>query len=444
MRFHVRIPRFGGSTLEAGSTRSHPVLDGGDVVIANRWKLPPHTVAMVGRPAVWFALDFATPRIPLGFATIPSKRLHWEQDFGGHLFLAITGADAATATIVEAGPMNANGTGGLVPYAYPEDDFAQHGVMDFEPIVIAPPHGLTEDAFAELVCTTQRTYDGDQRYVVIEMPFLRVGRDSNSYSVGVLLCCGIDPRAVPKPNDAMRFEWTGYPGAEDPVHRSNFGTYLGAPSRLDGNVVEAAYHNQDGSVRLVIVGGEANGRARLPDGTDVTLDGLGRRAFSPEEARKHGLPSAHTDPPANVRNRRHYPKDPAPAGNMITLVVDRQSVPLAPGVQYRGTIVDRHQALGLATLRTASSDVVLPLGELGVELRDPQRVDKLARVGTELTVGLHRDRHPKLVAHGTRFVEDRLSWRRFHAPRPINVMTTGAVALAVLATGLFVWQRRAI
>ena len=443
MRFHVRIPRVGGSTIESGSQRSHPVLDGGDVVVPNRWKIPPHAVAIVGRPAVWFALDFSTPRVPLGFATIPARHVRWEQDFGGHLFVGITGADATKITIIEAGPKRPDGTGALVPYCYPEDDFAERGIMDFPPIVVPPPNGLAEDVFADLVRATQRSYDGDQCYIVIELPFLRVGRDSNSYAVAVLLCCGVDPRAVPKPNDAVRFEWTGYPGAEDPVHRSNFGTYLGAPSRLAEGCIDVAYHNEDGSVRTVVVGGEPNGRARLPDGTEVTLDALGRIVLCTDDARRHGLPSQHTDPPAHIRNRRHFPADPAPAGGLLTLICDGRSVALEPGTQYRGTVVERHDALGLARLRTDTSEVVLPIAELGVEMRDPKRVDALFRVGTELTVGLHRDRHPKLVAHGSRYVADRLTWRRLHAPRPVNVLTTGAVAFAVLLTGLVMWRRLA-
>ena len=444
MRFHVRIPHFGGSTVEAGPERSHTVLDGGDVLVPNRWKLPPHTVAIVGRPAVWFAIDFTTPRIALGIVTVPARHVRWEQDFGGHLFVGITGADTTNVTVIEAGPMHSDGTGALVPYCYPEDDFAERGIVDFPPIVVAPPNGLAEDVFAELVRATQRSYDGDQRYIVIELPFLRVGRDSNSYAVAVLLCCGMDPRAVPKPSGATRFEWTGYPGAEDPVHRSNFGTYLGAPSRLTGGCVDVAYHNEDGTVRLVVVGGEPNGRARLPDGTEAQLDDLGRIVFCAADAREHGLPTRHTDAPAHIRNRRHFPDQPSPAGGLLTLVCDGRSVPLEPGTQYRGRVVDRHDALGLATLRTDTSDVVLPIAELGVELRDPKRVDALFNVGTELTVGLHRDRHPKLVAHGSRFFTDRLTWRRLHAPRPVNVLTSTAVALAVLATGLVMWQRRPI
>ena len=445
MRFHLRIPHFGGSTIETAQQRARPVLDGSDVVVPNRWNLPPHTVALVGRPAVWLAFDLETPRLPLGFTTLESRKLHWEQDFGGHLFLAITGPDASKATIIEAGPTHPNGTGALVPYAYPEDAFAERGALDFKPLVIAPPNGLSEESFARLVRTTQQSYDGDQRYLVIEMPFLRVGRDSNSYAVGVLLCCGIDPREIPKrPGGAMRYEWTGYPGAEDPVHRENFGMYPGTPSPLDANgAIDVAMHNDDGSVRLVVVGGEPNADVRLPDGTPVTLNALGRIVFAPDDARRHGLPSRHTEPPAHIQSRRRFPPDPAPAGALITLVVDDRPRPLAPGTSYRGTIAARHDAVGLATLRCATNDVVLPLVELGVELRDPKRVDQLFRVGQELTVGLHRDRHPRLIAHGDAFIKDRLTWRRFHAPRRINLLGTGAVASVVLGGGLLLWRRRA-
>ncbi len=443
IRFHLRIPHLFTSTIEAGQERSRAVLDGSDVVVPNYWKLLPHTVALIGRPAVWIAFEARTPRIPLGFTAIASRTLRWEQDFGGHLFVAITDADAANATIIESGPMHANGTGALVPYAYPEDDFAKRGVMDFEPIVIAPPNGMTEDFFAQLVRTTQRNYDGDQRYVAIEIPFLRVGRDSNSYAVGVLLCCGVDPRAVTMPKRSLRFEWTGYPGAEDPVHRANFGTYAGAPARLGEHVVEIAHHNPDGTVRLVVIGGEPQGRARLPNGSAVELDALGRIALSPEDAERYGLPTKRTEPPAHIVARRHFPEDPSPAGAMIALIVDERCVPLAPGTRYRGTIVERHEALGIATLRTQTSDVVLSLAELGVELRDPKRVSALFREGVEITVGLHRDRHPKLVAHRASWVKDRLKWRRLHTPRPINLMGTAAAATVLLAAGLLLWRRRA-
>jgi hypothetical protein len=444
MRIQARIPRFFASTVDAGPEPSRPVLDGGEVVVANRWKLPAHAVGLVGRPAVWVGLDVKTPAISLGFTTLPARRLRWEQDFGGHLYLAVASADAAHVTIVEAGPLHPGGTGNLVPYAYPEDDFAERGIVDFEPIVLAPPHGLGKEFFANLVRASQRDYDGDQRYLAVEMPFLRVGRDSNSYAIGVLLACGVDPRAIPKPQQEMRWEWIGYPGAEDPVHRANFGAYLGAPTDLGDGVVDVAYHNADGSVRFVVVGGKPGGTARLPDGTDVTLDDLGRIAFSPEDARGHGLPSNHTDPPEQIRGRRFFPPDPQPQGAQITLVVAGKSAPLQPGSAYHGTIVSRHDALGLATLREPGGrDVVLPLTELGVELRDPKRVDELLRVGTELTVGLHSDRHPKLVVHGVASFRDRFKWHRPHLPRPVNV--AGGVALATVAIVLaaFWWRERA-
>ncbi len=442
MRFQARIPRFLTSTVQAEAPAERPVLDGSNVVIPNTWKLPRHTVALIGRPAVWFALDVTTPQIPLGFVTVPSRRLVWEQDFGGHLFLAAVGADAAQATVVEAGPRKANGSGGLVPFRYPEDDFAKRGVMDFEPLVIAPPLGLSEEFFANLVCSAPRAYDGDQRYLAIELPFLRIGRDSNSYAVGVLLVSGVDPRAVPKPGNAIRFEWTGYPGAEDPVHRANFGSYPGTPGDLGDGARDIAYHNADGSVRLVIVGGRPHGRARLPDGTEVELDERGRRALAPDEAQRHALPTSHTDPPAHIRNRRHFPEDPAPSGAQITLVVDRRSTPLRPGDEYTGTIVERHDALGIARLQTATNDVVLPLSELGVELRDPQRVDRLMRVGEQLTVGLHHDRRPKLVARGSSRLRDAFVDRRFHAPpwrSAIPLTALGAIAVAALVS----WRLRA-
>jgi hypothetical protein len=426
------MPRFVSSTVSSGP-ESVPVLDGRDVIAPNPWQLPAHTVAMVGRPAVRTALDVSWPRIPLGPLHVPARRFRWEQDFGGHLFLAVTGDDPGNVTLVEAGPLYANGSGNLVPFDYPENDFASRGIIDFEPVTIPVPLGLTPQFFAGLVRAAQRAYDGDQRYLAIEMPFLRVGRDSNSYAIGVLLACGVDPRAVPKPKDSMRYEWIGYPGAEDPVHRANFGAYLGAPSRLGDGVVDVAYHNEDGSVRLVVVGGRAGGTATLPDGTQVQLDDLGRIAFSPEDALRHGLPSRHTEPPAQIRERRRFPPDPAPQGAQITLVVGGESVPLAPGTEHTGIVVERLDALGLATLRRLDGvEVVLPLAELGVELRDPKRVDQLLHVGTELTVGLHSDRHPKLVARGDAAVADRFAPRRLHLPLSLG----GVRALALLGATL--------
>jgi hypothetical protein len=440
MRFKLRIPRFATSTVETAS-RLRPVLDGSDVVVGNRWKIPPHTVALIGRPAVWFSFDVQTPKIVLGPLTIASKRLVWEQDFGGHLFVAITGADDSQAAIVEAGPLHPNGTGALVPYAYPEDQFAERGVLDFEPIKIAPPKGLSEEFFAELVRTTQRDYDGDQRYLAVEIPFLRVGRDSNSYAVGVLISCGIDPRDIPKPVKSIRWEWTGYPGMEDPVHRANFGAYLGAPNRLADGVIEVAYHNADGSVRYVVVGGEPDAHVILPNGSEIELDANGCVAFDPDDAHRHGLPTNHTVPPEQIRARRKFPERPSPAGAEITLIVNGRSVPLKPGAQYRGTVARRHDGLGLAHLQGRGDEVVLPLVELGAELRDPKRVDRLLQIGTEVTVGLSRGRHPKLSAHGTDWLRDRLRYRRFHLPRTRNIATTAVIAGVAVVAGAF-WLLR--
>lgn len=441
MNLRLRIPRFATSTVETGRQNARPVLDGSDVVVANHWRIPPHSVALVGRPAVWFSFDVRSPAFTLGPLRVPSKRWVWEQDFGGHLFLAVTDGDDSRATIVEAGPDDADGSGALVPFAYPEDAFARRGLIDFEPILIPPPHGLTAEFFAELVRTTQRAYDGDQRYLAVEIPFLRIGRDSNSYAVGVLLCCGIDPREIPKPRKAMRWEYFGYPGIEDPVHRSNFGLYSGAPSRLADGIVDVGFHNADGSVRHVEIGGPPGAHVRLPDGEDVVLDVHGRITFAPDDARRHRLPTTHTEPPEHIRRRRHYPPNPAPAGAEITLIVDDRAVPLVPGKTYTGTVIDRHEAVALATMRTALGNVVLPINELGAEMRDPKRVDRLFRVGTNLTVGLRRDRHPRLVAHGGRWVPDRLRWRRLHAPSWPKVILSSGIGIAVVALGI-AWSVR--
>jgi hypothetical protein len=445
MKLQLKIPRLLASTVDAGRARQRakPILDGSAGRIPNAWNIPPHTVALLGRPAVWFVLNVTTPRIPLGIGTLPGFHLVWEQDFGGHLFLAVTGDDASHVSVVEAGPVNRDGTGGLVPFCYPEDDFAKRGLVDFDPVVIDPPAGFSKEFFAELVLRTQHAYDGDQYYLVVEMPFLRIGRDSNSYAVGVLLACAVDQRSVPKPHKAMHFEWVGYPGAEDPVHRANFGTYLGAPTTLENGVIEAAYHDEDGSVRFVLLGGAPNATARLPDGSQVRLDRFGRYGLSPDDARARGLPTRHTAPPDQIVDRRRFPADPAPAGAQITLIVDGKSVPLAPGNEHRGTIVDRNDALALATLHsTTGIEVVLPLTELGFELRDPKRVDHLFRVGNELTVGLHRDRRPKLIAHGDTAFDDNLTWHQFHAPPWRNVFVTTALSLIAIGAAVFFWWRR--
>jgi hypothetical protein len=113
-----------------------------------------------------------------------------------------------------------------------------------------------------------------------------------------------------------------------------------------------------------------------------------------------------------------------------------------PGDEYRGTIVDRNDALALATLHTtAGIEVALPLPDLGVELRDPKRVDNLFRVGNELTLGLHHDRRPKLIAHGDTAFDDNVSWHQFHAPPWRNVFVTAAICSVLLIAGA-VWLRR--
>ena len=427
MRFRLRVPSVATSTVESLSNKGTPVLDGRDVLVKNRWNLPAHTVAMIGRPAVWFAFDL--------------YKWHIERDIGGHLYLLVTDEDTSQAAIVEAGPRNPNGTGALVPFNYPEETFAERHISDFDPEIIPPPHGVSAAFFADSVRAMHRAYDGDQRYLAIEIPFLRVGRDSNSYAIGVLLACGVDPRAIPKgPKKAIRRELSGYPGAEDPVPKANFGVYFGAPTPLDGGAAELAYHASDGGVTVVAVGGEPNGRVRLGDGTFVGLDNLGRIIFSPDDARAHGMPTRKTEPPQHIRTRRRYPKHPDPAGGYISLVADGSSVPLEPGKSYRGTVVSRNDALGITTLRTDNGECTLPIADLGVELRDPKRVNELFNVGNTVTVGLHHDRHPKLIAHGSRYLPDRLRWRRLHVPRWINVVTTVAIGAAII-TAAIVWIR---
>ncbi len=444
-KFQFKIPRFVTSTVESAAPRAKPQLDGTEATVANVWKLPPHTVAFVGRPAVWFALDIVLPRIPLGFTTIPSLRHVWEQDFGGHIFIAVTDADPSRAYLIEAGPSNPDGSGALVPFCYPEDDFTKRGIIDFAPVIIEPPHGFTSEFFAGLVRQTQRNYDGDQAYLAIEIPFLRVGRDSNSYAVGVLLASGVDPRTVPKPSESMRWEWSGYPGAEDPVHRANFGVYSGAPSDLGDGVSDVAIHAADGSVVFCVVGGKPGTTARLPSGTSVTFNQQGRIMLSPEDARQHGLPTTHTDPPDQICKRRRFPPNPAPAGAEITLIVDGKSVPLVPGTEHHGVVVDRNDALAIVTLHTdTGSSVVLPIPELGVEMRDPKRVDSLLRVGNEVTIGLHRDRHPKLIAHGAAGLDDAMNWHQFHAPPWRNVFITSAVGIAIVTLGVGWWLTREV
>ncbi|BDE05363.1 hypothetical protein WPS_06390 [Vulcanimicrobium alpinum] len=433
MKFRLRIPNLVSSTVDTRLQQYHPVLDGSDVVVRNRWNLPPNTVALIGRRAVFVALDLL--------------RWHWEQDFGGHLFLVVTSADGRDASIVEAGPLHANGTGALVPYAYPEEAFDEDRLIDFAPEVIAPPHGMDGPAFCALVRSVHLAYDGDQRYRAIEIPFLRVGRDSNSYAIGVLLAACIDPRAIPRgPREALHRELLGYPGTEDPVHRGNFGIYPGAPLPLEDGATALAYHTADGDVLAVVIGGEPDDSARLPDDTTVALDRFGRCVLSSAEAQQRGLPQRRTEPPAHLRARRRFPPDPAPQGACITLLRDGVPVALAPGDRHRGTIVRRHDALGTAVLQADDAAWTLPLNELGVELRDPKRVDALVRVGNELTVGLHRDRHPKLDAHGPAAAGDLFSGRRVHLPRQVHVAGAAAIGAATLAAAGLTWwalRRRA-
>ena len=448
MAWKVEIPRFAASTVESGKNQGRPILDGGDATIANLWSLPPHTVALVGRPAVWAAFDIATPAIRIGSLRIPSWKYRSEHDFGGHLYLAVASADAKKLLVIEGGPTNPDGTGALVPFDYPEQDFAERGVIDFEPVVVEPPHGLSVEYFADLVRAAHRAYDGNQRYRAIEIPFFRVGRDSNSYAVGVLRACGLDPRDIPKFKTSMRWEITGYPGARDPVPRSNFGNYFGEPTHLHDDAYDIASHDDTGDIRFVMVGGRPRGIARLPNGETTTLDRFGRRTFAPEDARRAGLPQRRTKPPEQIRKRQRFPSDPAPGGAETTIVVGGKSVALEPDSVYRGRVTARNDALGIAVVEgddgngDSTARIVLPIWDLGVELRDPNRVDRLFRPGTDVTLGLDRDRHPRLRAHGLRGGRDRLRFRRFHAPRAVNVAGTVLGIAAVAAFGATWFVRR--
>jgi hypothetical protein len=52
-------------------------------------------------------------------------------------------------------------------------------------------------------------------------------------------------------------------------------------------------------------------------------------------------------------------------------------------------------------MRTEDGRIVtMPMNELGVELRDPKRVDAALQVGEFLQVGLHSDRRPRLHVRG--------------------------------------------
>jgi hypothetical protein len=377
-----------------------PILDGHLPIFSNVWRIPRNTVALCGRPAIWFAIDLTIPALRIGSWHTKRRRIRWEQDFGGHLYVIIVRDVASEAILLEGGPYF-NGTGALAPFAYAEDVFFNREMIDFDPVPIDPPHGLSADEFAELLINAHREYDGNQRYTAIEIPFLRVGRDSNSYAIGLLLAAGLDIREIPKPYRAHRFEWSGYPGAEDPVHRANFGGYLGEPGRLDDGVSTATYHGDRGQVVYVVLAGDPLGTALLPDGVTVDLDRYGRRLLTAAEASQHGLPLKHTPPPPHIAGRVRFPKKPDPAGAKITFVADGVSVPLDVGDTYSGRIIARSDALNLATMFTKDRVIVtMPINELGVEMRDPKRIDAALKVGEHLTVGLHSDRRPKLHVGG--------------------------------------------
>jgi hypothetical protein len=78
-----------------------------------------------------------------------------------------------------------------------------------------------------------------------------------------------------------------------------------------------------------------------------------------------------------------------------------------------------------------------------VELRDPERVDRLLRVGSRLTVGLHRDRRPKLVVHYSAAGFELFRSRRFHAPPWRDAIPLTVLGLAVTLGAFLYWRRQA-
>jgi len=431
MRLRIRGPRGASSAVSAGKLQGTPVLDAHRVVVANRWGVA-RGVWIVGRPAVAATAAVTLPKLPLP-GLRGGKKISFGVDFGGHLFVLVVGEDTRTGAVIEAGPLDPSGRGALVPFDYPEAELEGMGELDFPPLRVVPPDGLDEAAFATMLLRAHDDYDGDQRYLVIEIPFLRVGRDSNSYAMGVLLASGIDRSAIPTLRNVGRtIELTGYPGAEDPVNRANFGVYFGPPTTLAPAVHTVATHGPDGQVRYVEIGGEPGTELTYPDGTTAKLPASGRLVLAADAAKARGLPARWSKPPSQIAGRRRFPSDPAPAGAWISLVVDGESVPLGPHANYRGSVAVRNDTLGIAILQPG--EIVLPLGELGGVLRDPSRVDRLLRLGRDVTVGLHGDRRPRLVAHDTGAKIGDAFGRRVHLPQAI-AWTAGS--LAVLLGGGF-------
>ena len=367
-RLHLRIPRYAASTVEVRSDQGHAVLDRSDVGRAEslgsaaaygRHDRAARRVAGLRHPAL--ALGAGHRRTPVP-GRHRRRRRHRDDRRSGPR--ASQRDRSAGAVPLSRRRLRRAQDHGFPARDHPAAERAEPGVLRGN---WCAPRSASTTAISAISA--------------VEIPFLRVGRDSNSYVLGVLACCCVDPRSMPAgPKHVIHRELTGYPGTKDPVHRANFGVYLGVPTRLDRDVAEVAYHKADGSVLAVVVGGKPNGRARLARrhrGRRSTR--FGCIAFSPEDARRHGMPSVHTDPPEHIRTRRFFPPDPTPAGAQLTILVDKRPTALSPGDRYRGTIVDRHDALGLATLRTGTADCVFPLAEFGVEMRDPKRVDALLR-----------------------------------------------------------------
>ena len=129
---------------------------------------------------------------------------------------------------------------------------------------------------------------------------------------------------------------------------------------------------------------------RGTDGSEVTLDALGRFIIEPPEARRRGLPATDTEPPPNCASAVIFPPILRRPGRDHA----RRRRPLgaaSSGDEHRGTIVARNDALALATLREGEREIVFRCGTRRRATRSG-RVDRLLSVGNELTVDLYEDR----------------------------------------------------